>query len=97
MALEPYIGLLFLILHHSLSYFVAKCHTINGFMKEFCNPVYFGLKVVSAKFLFLNAFQSFVFSAISPFGRMSFGHISILSFVFQPYDHSAKCLSAICF
>ena len=38
-------------------------------------------------------FWPLVFSAICPFGQMSFGHTSILSFVFRSYVHSVKCLS----
>ena len=58
--------------------------------------MHFGSNIVSAECPFLHVFRPFVFLAICPFGKMCFGHISILSFVYRPCFHSSKYLSAIC-
>ena len=41
-------------------------------------------------------FFGYLSSRRSVFGQMSIGHMSIMSFVFRPYVHSAKGLSFIC-
>ena len=94
-SLEPYIAFLFSNLCHSVFYLTAKCHTVQWVYERFFHSCVFWVKLNFGQMSISLYFLPFILSAICPIGQMSFGHMSIRSFVCRSYVRSSICLSAI--